>query len=209
MQNPTSEEGAILKREWWQPWTGDFPILKHVIQSYDTAFSKKETADYSAITTWGIFTPHESGPDAIMLLDAIKGKYDFPELKMVALDQYKYWNPETVIIEAKASGQSLLQEFRRMGIPVMDYTPGRGQDKHSRVNATAPIFESGQVYYPRDEHWAQEVIEECAAFPHGEHDDYVDSTTQAMLRYRQGSFITTYADEDEMESYRERKYVYY
>ena len=85
-----------------------------------------------------------------------------------------------------------------MGIPVMDYTPGRGQDKHSRVNACAPIFESGQVYYPRDEHWAEEVIEECAAFPHGEHDDYVDSTTQAMLRYRQGSFITTYSDEDEV-----------
>ena len=209
MQNPTSEEGAILKREWWQPWTKDIPALKHVIQSYDTAFSKKETADYSAITTWGIFTPHESGPDAIMLIDAIKGKWDFPELKMVALDQYKYWQPETIIIEAKASGQSLLQELRRMGIPVMDYTPGRGQDKHSRVNACAPIFESKQVYYPRDEHWAQEVIEECAAFPHGEHDDYVDSTTQAMLRYRQGSFVTTYADEDEVESYKERKYVYY
>ena len=96
-----------------------------------------------------------------------------------------------------------------MGIPVMDYTPGRGQDKHSRVNACAPLFESKQVYYPRDEHWAQEVIEECAAFPHGEHDDYVDSTTQAMLRYRQGSFVTTYADEDEVQSYKERKYVYY
>ena len=65
MQNPTSEEGAILKREWWQPWTKDLPTLKHVIQSYDTAFSKKETADYSAITTWGIFTPHES---CLMLL---------------------------------------------------------------------------------------------------------------------------------------------
>jgi predicted phage terminase large subunit-like protein len=209
MQNPTSEEGAILKREWWQPWTKEIPTLKHVIQSYDTAFSKKETADYSAITTWGIFTPHEAAPDAIMLIDAIKGKYDFPELKMVALEQYKYWQPETVIIEAKASGQSLLQEFRRMGIPVMDYTPGRGQDKHSRVNACAPIFESGQVYYPRDEHWAEEVIEECAAFPHGEHDDYVDSTSQAMLRYRQGSFIKTYSDEDEVENYKQRKYVYY
>jgi predicted phage terminase large subunit-like protein len=209
MQNPTSEEGAILKREWWQPWSEELPALKHVIQSYDTAFSKKETADYSAITTWGIFTPHDGSPDAIMLIDAIKGKWDFPELKMVALDQYKYWQPETIIVEAKASGQSLLQELRRMGIPVMDYTPGRGQDKHSRVNATSPIFESGQVYYPRDEHWAQEVIEECAAFPHGEHDDYVDSTTQAMLRYRQGSFVTTYSDEDEVKSYKERKYVYY
>jgi predicted phage terminase large subunit-like protein len=164
MQNPTSEEGAILKREWWQPWSEDIPALKHVIQSYDTAFSKRETADYSAITTWGIFKPHDGSPDAIMLIDAIKGKWDFPELKMVALDQYKYWQPETVIIEAKASGQSLLQELRRMGIPVMDYTPGRGQDKHSRVNACSPIFESKQVWYPRDEHWAHEVIEECAAF---------------------------------------------
>ena len=209
-QNPTAEEGSILKREWWQVWDEEeVPDLIHVIQSYDTAFSKKETADYSAITTWGIFTPHESMADAIILIDAVKGKYDFPELKMVALDQYKYWQPETVIIEAKASGQSLLQEFRRMGIPVMDFTPGRGNDKHARVNACAPIFESQQVWYPRDEHFAQEVIEECAAFPHGEHDDYVDSTTQAMLRYRQGSFITTYSDEDEVESYRQRKYVYY
>jgi len=210
MQNPTSEEGAILKREWWRTYTGEtIPQLHHVIQSYDTAFLKKETADYSAITTWGIFYPDEDSGANLILLDAIKGRYEFPELRRLALDQYKYWQPETVIIEAKASGQSLLQEFRRMGIPVMDYTPGRGQDKHSRVNACAPIFESGQIYYPRDEHWAQEVIEECAAFPHGEHDDYVDSTTQAMLRYRQGSFVTTYSDEDEVESYRQRKYVYY
>jgi predicted phage terminase large subunit-like protein len=209
MQNPTSEEGAILKRDWWVPWTEDLPALKHVIQSYDTAFSKKETADYSAITTWGIFSPGEGAPTGIMLIDAIKGKYDFPELKAVAFEQWKYWEPETVIIEAKASGQSLLQEFRRMGIPVMDFTPGRGQDKHSRVNACAPIFESQQVYYPKDEKFAEEVIEECAAFPHGEYDDYVDSTTQAMLRYRQGYFVSTYSDEDEMRKMRDKKYIYY
>tara|TARA_R110000751_G_scaffold1636_2_gene6003 strand:+ start:297 stop:1775 length:1479 start_codon:yes stop_codon:yes gene_type:complete len=209
MQNPTSEEGAIIKRDWWVPWEGDLPTLKHVIQSYDTAFSKKETADYSAITTWGIFSPGEGAPTGIMLIDAIKGKYDFPELKAVAFEQWKYWEPETVIIEAKASGQSLLQEFRRMGIPVMDFTPGRGQDKHSRVNACAPIFESQQVYYPKDEKFAEEVIEECAAFPHGEYDDYVDSTTQAMLRYRQGYFVSTYSDEDEMRKMRDKKYIYY
>ena len=208
-QNPTSEEGAILKREWWQPWPGKLPHLKHVIQSYDTAFTAKETSDYSAITTWGVFQPWDGAPDAIILIDALRGKYEFPDLKQVALEQYKYWEPETVIIEAKASGQPLLQEFRRMGIPVMDFTPGRGKDKHARVNACAPIFESKQVWYPRDERFAEEVIEECAAFPHGENDDYVDSTTQAMLRYRQGYFVSTYSDEDEVEKYRKRKYVYY
>ena len=209
MQNPTSEEGAILKREWWVPWEGNIPTLKHVIQSYDTAFTAKTTSDYSAITTWGIFSPGEGLPDGIMLIDAIKGKYEFPDLKAIALEQYRYWEPETVIIEAKASGQSLLQEFRRMGIPVVDFTPGRGQDKFARVNACAPTFESEQVYYPVGEHFAEEVIEECAAFPHGEYDDYVDSTTQAVLRYRQGYFVATYSDEDEMKKARDKKYIYY
>jgi predicted phage terminase large subunit-like protein len=209
MQNPTSEEGAILKREWWQVWEHErIPKLQHVIQSYDTAFSAKETADYSAITTWGIFFPQEDGKPAMILLDALKGKYDFPELKAIAMDQYKYWEPETVIIEAKATGEPLMQEFRRMGIPVIPFVPSRGKDKHSRVNATAPVFEGGQIYYPEGEKYAEEVIEECAAFPHGANDDYVDSTTQAVLRYRQGNFIDMLSDYEE-ESYnipKEHKY---
>ena len=210
MQEPTSEEGAIIKRDWWIPYHGPMPALKHVIQSYDTAFSKKETADYSAITTWGIFTPQEGSADAVMLIDAVRGKYDFPELKAIALDQYKYWEPESIIVEAKATGQPLIHELRRMGIPVLDYVPSKGRDKHTRVNAVAPIFESGQVYYPHGEKFAEEVIEECAAFPHGEYDDYVDSTTQAMLRYRQGYFVTTYSDEKEEESvYTQEKNIYY
>ena len=210
MQNPTSEEGAILKREWWQKWPNDVPKLKHVIQSYDTAFSKKETADYSAITTWGIFTPAEEEPDALILLDATRGKWDFPELKAIALDTYKFWEPESVIIEQKATGAPLSQEFRRMGIPVIDFVPSKGKDKHSRVNASAPVFESGQVWYPEDEKWAEEVIEECAAFPHGENDDYVDTVTQAVLRYRQGYFLSTYADYEEAEKHNKgKKYVYY
>jgi predicted phage terminase large subunit-like protein len=196
MQDPVAEEGAILKREWWQPWKGQVPKLKHIIQSYDTAFSKKETADYSAITTWGVFEPTPD-ENCLILLDAEKGRWDFPELKAVAMEAYKYWEPESIIVEAKASGQSLIQELRRAGIPVLDYTPTRGNDKHSRVNAVAPIFESGNVYYPHGERFAEEVIEECAAFPYGQFDDYVDSTTQAMLRYRQGNFVSTYMDEPE------------
>ena len=189
MQNPTSEEGAIIKREWWQVWDKDWiPALKHVIQSYDTAFSKKENADYSAITTWGVFYLNDDAPASLMLLDAKKGRYDFPELKQVAMEQFKYWDPDTVIVEAKASGQPLTDELRKMGIPVVNFTPSKGKDKHNRVNSVATLFESGMIWAP-EQKFADEVIEECAAFPYGDHDDLVDSTTQAIMRFRQGGLL--------------------
>ena len=209
MQEPTSEEGAIIKREWWQPWKEEhIPNLIHVIQSYDTAFSKKETADYSAITTWGVFYPDEVTPN-IILLDAIRGKYDFPELKVVAMDAYKYWEAESVIIEQKASGEPLTQEFRRMGIPVIPFVPSKGNDKFARVNAVAPLFESGAVWFPYGESFADAVIEECASFPHGANDDFVDSMTQAMLRYRQGNFVELYSDYVDNEDLPPKEYSYY
>ena len=190
MQAPTSEEGALIKRDWWRKYNEDYiPPLQHVIQSYDTAFLKKETADYSAITTWGVFLPTEDSPPNLILLDAVKGRYEFPELRRLALEQYKYWNPETVIIEAKASGLPLPYELRQMDIPVTNFTPSKGNDKHVRVNACAPLFESGMIWAP-DQKFAEEVIEECAAFPHGDHDDLVDSMTQAVMRFRQGGFLT-------------------
>ena len=190
MQSPMSEEGAILKREWWRDYTKDhIPPLHHVIQSYDTAFLKKETADYSAITTWGVFYPTEDSGANLILLDAIKGRYEFPELRRLALQQYKYWQPESVIVEAKASGLPLTYELRQMDIPVINFTPSKGNDKHARVNAVAPLFESGMIWAP-DQKFAEEVIEECAAFPNGDHDDLVDSTTQAIMRFRQGGLIT-------------------
>tara|TARA_R100000426_G_scaffold14614_2_gene13944 strand:+ start:1529 stop:2992 length:1464 start_codon:yes stop_codon:yes gene_type:complete len=195
-QNPTAEEGAIIKREWWQTWEkSQMPGLMHVIQSYDTAFSKKETADYSAITTWGIFMPDEKTPN-IILLDMKKGRWDFPEMKEIAYDSYKYWEPESVVIEAKATGMPLTQELRMRGIPVINFTPSKGNDKLSRVNAVAPLFQSGVVWAP-DEVWAEEVIEECAAFPYGEHDDLVDSMTQALMRFRQGRWIELADDFDD------------
>ena len=189
MQNPTSEEGALIKREWWRNWTKEIPPLHHIIQSYDTAFMKKETADYSAITTWGVFYPSEDQGPQLILLDALKGRYEFPELRRIALEQYGYWNPETVIVESKASGLPLTYELRKMGIPVINFTPSKGNDKHTRVNSVAPLFESGCIWAPTEQAFAQEVIEECAAFPYGEHDDLVDSTTQAIMRFRQGGFI--------------------
>lgn len=190
-QQPTSEEGSIIKREWWMKWESDSPPnnIQHVIQSYDTAYSKKETADYSAITTWGVFTSEADGKVYLILLDAVKGRWEFPELKRKALEKYREFEPETVIVEAKASGLPLTHELRQIGIPVTNFTPSKGNDKHVRVNAVAPVFEAGQIWVP-DKRWAQEVIEECAAFPFGDNDDYVDSTTQAVLRFRQGNFVT-------------------
>ena len=201
MQQPTSEEGALIKREWWQKWEKeDIPELQYVIQSYDTAFSKKETADYSAITTWGVFTPVDGEKTGLILLDAKRGRWNFPELKAKALEEFEYWEPETVLIEAKASGLPLTHELQKMGIPVINFTPSRGNDKHSRVNSVAPLFESGAIWAPNKK-FAEEVIEECAAFPFGDHDDYVDSTTQALMRYRQGYFVTL--DDD----YKEEKKI--
>ena len=195
MQNPTAEEGSIIKREWWKVWNKDYmPQLHHVIQSYDTAFLKKETADYSAITTWGIFYPNPDSPAHLILLDAVKERLEFPELRKKALEQYKYWHPETVIVESKASGLPLTYELRKIGIPVINYTPSKGNDKHARVNAVAPIFESGMIWAP-DEKFAEEVVEECAAFPYGDNDDLVDSMTQAVMRFRQGGFINHPEDE--------------
>jgi predicted phage terminase large subunit-like protein len=189
MQKPTSEEGALIKREWWGKYTDDYiPPLQHVIQSYDTAFLKKESADFSAITTWGMFYPDQDSPLNLILLDAVKGRYEFPELRRRALQQYKYWQPETVIIEAKASGLPLTYELRQMDIPVINFTPSKGNDKHVRVNSVAPLFESGMIWAP-DQKFAEEVIEECAAFPYGDHDDLVDSMTQAVMRFRQGGLI--------------------
>ena len=206
-QNPTAEEGSIIKREWWNLWEKDLPPLYHVIQSYDTAFLKKETADYSAITTWGVFYPTEDSGPNLILLDVVKDRFEFPELRRVALEQYNYWKPESVIVEGKASGMPLTFELRKQGIPVINYTPSRGNDKHARVNAVAPLFESGQIW-ATDDKFSEEVIEECAAFPYGDHDDLVDSMTQAVMRFRQGGFIEHPDDEDDTPLPQQQR-VYY
>jgi|TARA_R110000868_G_scaffold324779_2_gene585598 predicted phage terminase large subunit-like protein len=209
MQNPTAEEGAIIKREWWNVWEKeDPPKCSYIIQSYDTAFSAKDRADPSAVTTWGIFKPEEGGEDHIILLDAVSGRWEFPELKRRARELYDLYEPDMVLIEQKASGTPLTQELRAMGIPVTPFTPSRGADKFMRMNSCAPLFESGMVWAP-ETNFADEVIEECAAFPNGEHDDLADSMTQAILRFRQGGFIfspSDYNEEDEYSHKRKREY---
>jgi len=199
-QDPTSEETAIIKREWWRPWEKkNPPECEFIIQSWDTAFLKTERSDYSACTTWGVFyTENDDGTSGanIILLDAFKDRMEFPELKMVAMKMYNQWEPDACIVEAKAAGTPLIFELRQMGLAIGEFTPSRGNDKIARVNAVSDLFASGVVWAPQ-KHWAEEVIEEFAAFPVGEHDDLVDSSTQALLRFRQGGFIRIESDEDD------------
>ena len=209
-QQPTSEEGALVKREWWQEWTHEKPpICEYIIQSWDTAYTKNERSDYSACTTWGVFYKDEDEMQPnIILLDAFKERLEFPELKERALQYYKEWEPDVFIVEAKAAGSPLIFELRRMGIPVSEFTPTRGNDKIARMNSVTDLFASGKVWAPR-KRWAEEVIEEMAAFPNSEHDDLVDSSTQALIRYRKGGFVRLPSDElDEPINFR-RKAAYY
>jgi predicted phage terminase large subunit-like protein len=213
-QNPTSEEGAIIKRDMWRIWESeDPPMCEYIIQSWDTAFEKNTRADYSACTTWGVFShPDQHGTlkTNIILLDAFKRRMEFPELKQKAFEMWKEWNPDTLIVEKKAAGAPLIYELRMMGIPLSEYTPSKGNDKIARVNAISDLFASGVVWCP-ETRWADEVMEEMAAFPNGDNDDLVDSASQALIRYRQGGFIAIDTDEQDEIRYfknprRERYY---
>jgi len=212
-QDPTAEEGALVKREWWQVWGEDEPpSCEFIIQSWDTAFLKKETADYSACTTWGVFYKEDEDEGTmapnLILLDAYQERLEFPELKKRAYRLWEEYDPDAFVVESKAAGAPLIFELRQMGIPVSEFSPSRGNDKIARVNAVADLFASGNVWAP-ETRWAEEVIEQFAAFPNAEHDDLVDSSTQALLRFRQGGFISLHSDEGMEPLDMSRKAEYY
>jgi predicted phage terminase large subunit-like protein len=197
-QQPTSDSSAIIKREWWKVWEKeDPPQCDYVLQTWDTAFEKNNRADYSACTTWGIFYNDEDhGLPNIILLNSFKARMEWVELKETAFRHYQEWEPDSILIEKKATGAPLIYEFRSMGIPAQEFTPGKGNDKISRLNAVSDIIASGKVWVP-ETRWAEELVDEIASFPSGEHDDLVDATTLALARFRQGGFIRLPSDEPE------------
>ena len=212
-QQPTSDQSAIIKREWWQEWPDeDPPKVEFIIMSMDTAFEKKTTADYSAAVIFGVFTNEEDGDQAnLILLNSWRDRLEFPELKEKTLELYEEWEPDSVIIEKKASGAPLIYELRRMGIPAQEFTPSKGNDKITRLNAIADIFASGKVWAPR-KRWAEELIDEVAAFPAGKNDDLVDCVSLALARFRSGGFIGTDKDknfDDDNWMLKARKAAYY
>ncbi len=210
-QNPVGNESAIIKRDWWQWWEEDQPPeCEYILQAWDTAFEKTQRADYSAGTTWGVFTHHKDNTKNLILLNTYKKRVEFPELKKDVMYEYKMYEPDTLLVEKKASGAPLIYDLRAMGIPVSEYVPSRGQDKIARLNSVSDIIASGRVWVPRTP-WAEELVDEIAEFPNGENDDLVDSTTLALMRFRQGGFLRLPTDEpEEIEWFRSpRRERYY
>ena len=210
-QNPVGNESAIVKRDWWKWWEEECPPkCDFILQTWDTAFEKTQRADYSAGTTWGVFYPNEdhASPN-IILLNTYKKRVEWVELKRDVLEEYNEWEPDGILVEKKATGAPLIYELRAMGIPVQEYTPSRGQDKIARLNAVSDIIASGKVWVPRTR-WAEELVDEIAEFPSGQHDDLVDATTLALMRFRSGGFLRLPTDEvDEVKLYKRRNAVYY
>lgn len=213
MQAPTGESGAIIKRESWQPWTRDDPpVCDYVIMALDAAAETGNKNDYSALLTFGVFSDDKltDGANHLILLNAINVRLEFPELKAMVLREYKDWEPDSFIVEKKSAGTQLYQEFRRMGIPAQEFNPSRATgDKVARLNAVSDIFSSGMVWYPEGRRWAEDVIEQCMAFPYGANDDLVDCTSMALARFRQGGFISLPSDAKDDDFYPQRRAAYY
>ena len=212
-QAPTNEEGALIKREWWQKWEDErAPRCEYIIMALDAAAEMTNRSDKTAITTWGVFADdvRTQGAHHIILLDCINERMEFPKLKDTALEQWRRWDPDCFIVERKSNGAALYQELRRLGIPVQEYTPSRASgDKFARLNAVSDIFRSGLVWYPAGHNWAEEVVEQVASFPNGDGDDIVDTTSMALARFRNGGFIRLPSDEDEVREAWRRKRVFY
>ena len=206
-QQPTAEEASIIKREWWSMWGNERPpACEYIIMSLDSAAETHNRADYTALTTWGVFLNEETDAHNIILLNSIKKRMEFPDLKNLCMEEYDSWDPDAFIVEKKSSGVAIYQEMRRMGLPVSEYTPHRGSgDKLARLNSIADIVSSGLCWMPSTR-WAEEVIEEIAGFPFMSHDDLVDSTVMALMRFRQGGFIQLPTDEpDEVKYFKSRR----
>ena len=202
-QRPMPKGGGILKREWWVPWeNSELPDIEYVLQSWDTAFSTKEKSSYSARTTWGVF--RKDGQINAMVLEMWYDRVSYPELRKLAQEAYYDWEPDAVLIEKKASGQSLLQDLRMAGVPVLEYMPDR--DKEARAHASSALLEDGRIYYPSDKKWAKNLIDICASFPATDNDDIVDTCTQAWLRLRKGWFVT-HSNDLEGDEYEDKRRI--
>jgi predicted phage terminase large subunit-like protein len=195
-------EIKILKPHYWRKWTADesLPICQWVFHSYDTAFSEKDskTAAYSACTRWGIFWHPQRKRYCIMLLGRWADKVGYPELRQKLIDLDKKFKPDLNLIEAKATGLSLIQDLKdAVQGTIKSYSPGKGEDKISRAHSITPIFEMGLVYTPiRD--WVDEFIGIVSAFPHGKPPcaDYTDTVTQALIYLRKSRWFENTADEN-------------
>jgi len=205
------DEGAILRRSWWKAWPEDKPKpnLLYVLQTWDTAYEMKESADYTACTVWGVFENEKRAKYEMILLGRYRDKVQFPELRRVAKDYFDAYNKsqvgpvDRVLIEPKATGKPLVQELRRAGLPVVEFElmrndRGRELNKTAKVNAASVVLESGSVWYPEGAGWAEDVIAECAYFQPDmthENDDLVDCCVLAWTFLRRAWWMQSDIDD--------------
>jgi predicted phage terminase large subunit-like protein len=222
------EDGKVVSRDMFKLWPADkpFPSFEFIVQSYDCAFSDKTYNDPTAMTTWGVFKPLD-GPMSVLLIDCWAEHLSFPDLKPKVIEEFKVSygddkkgkRPDLILVEDKAAGISLIQELQRAHLPVRSWNPGRA-DKMQRLQITASIFATGRVWLPEStvrkgyvRDWAEGFLSQLCAFPDSTHDDYVDSTTQAIRLLKDMGFLDInpeprYDDDDfvDVQARRENPY---
>lgn len=226
-QRPAPEEGGIIKKPWFQWWKDSTPPeIEFVIQSWDTALTAKDMSAYSACTTWGVFYDHNY-IENVILLSMWRDRVEYPELREMTKRLYfdyrdtgKVRNPlfkgrpiDMCLIEAKASGDPLIQDLALAGIRAIPFVPNKYGDKLQRVRLITPLIEGGRVWLPAKPPsydkllpFADLFIESVACFPNSESRDLVDTMTQALLKLKDGQFLRHPKDEIPVTpSYKERK----
>lgn len=208
MQRPTGKGSSVIPREHIKRWPSDrpWPTVEFLLHSYDPAFEEKEGLDPTGFTKWAVFRPvgvingksYDGSKRHFICLGSLKKRMDFPDLKRMALAQYRADKPDTVVIEKRASGAPMIQELQRAGIFIESFTPHRGTgDKTVRLNAVASMFEEGLIWIPEGPMWADELIDDIVGYPNMEDDDLVDSTTMALERFKRGNLVSYNTDQDD------------
>jgi len=180
LQRPSAEEGALLKRAWFRSYNPAMPMRGELfrIWSWDTAVKEGEQNDYSVGTYWSATT------EGFCLLHRVKGKMEYPALKREVMEQFAARPAQALLVEDASSGQSLIQDLKLLKLPIVPVKVDK--DKVVRVNMVAPTIEAGMVFLPEAQScpWVVDFRENLCEFPYAEHDDDVDSMTQAVQYMR-------------------------
>jgi len=224
-QSPVLEAGNIIKRSWFRVWgQKDPPKCKYVVQSWDTAVSKKDDAAYSACTTWGVFEEPDSGLPSMILLSAFRRRMNYPELRKMAQrlaydyldDNYEFPSqskkkraPDIILVEDMSSGSQLIPDLGKAGILATPVRPKMYGDKNARVHLASDLMENGRVWVPGQppgftmaRRWAEEFIIACISYPAANSRDYVDTLSQAIIRVKKSGWVTNSEDWKEEKPWR-------
>lgn len=219
----SAEETGIIKRSWFKLWPSEKPLPKfeYIVQSYDTAYTEKTENDPTACTVWGVFEePANPGVFSAMMLDAWSEHMGYPALREKVKSEWdavygdKEKQADAALIEEKGSGISLIQDLRIARVPVVPYNPGNA-DKMQRLHAVSHLFFNGRIWLLESTNkkgkpvtWADDAVSQLCSFPLVEHDDFVDSTTQALRLLRDQHWLKIdRPDDGEVDYYNEHKRV--